>query len=215
LTAPEAPLAGVFRVVYFLALATVALFAVLTGVMAFYEPPGDDTLSGGIDFDNIDLDGDTAPDDVGELFPGLQAADEALDYNRNVTIIYTAIAAGLFAIPIFGLGRRFNPLRAGLLAGGLLVFLVGMTYWADSSDKWIGFLMAMVCAVVLLAGFPSLEDGMAVTPKTPVRRLEIPPAAPPPPPPPPYSPPPAGPPPGPPPAQQQSPGPPPPEQPQQ
>jgi hypothetical protein len=186
LTAAETPLAGVFRVVYFLALATVALFAVLTGVMAFYDPPADDALSD-LDFSGLDLDGDTMPDEIDEFVPGLQdEIDEQRDYNRNVTLIYTAFAAGLFAVPLLGLGRRFNPLRAGLIAGGLLLFLVGMAYWSDSTDKWIGWLMTLICALVLLAGFQWLEDGIPMSSREPVRRIEIPPAGSPPPPPPPH-----------------------------
>ena len=202
MTDRDTPLAGVFRVVYFLALAAVAMFAVLTGVMGFYEAPGDDTLSG-LDFDGIDLNGDTVPDDINELVPGLQGElDEQRDYNRNVTIIYTAFAAGLFAISLLGLGRRFNPLRAGLITGGLLTFLIGMVYWADSTDKWIGFIMTLICAAVLLIGYAWLEDGIPATSKEPVRRIEIPPVAPPPPPPPPVAPHPSEPPSAPPPSQQ-------------
>ncbi len=82
------------------------------------------------------------------------------DYERNIMIILAVIASALFAAAILGLGRRFNPLRAGLLGGGLIVFLTAMVYWGDASHDWLGFVVSLVAFIVLAAVFPFLEDGL-------------------------------------------------------
>ncbi len=94
---------------------------------------------------------------AGEAFSG--GADGG-DYERNIMIILAAIASALFAAAVLGLGKRFNPLRAGLLGGGLVVFLTAMVYWGDASNDWLGFLVSLVAFVVLAAVFPFLEDGL-------------------------------------------------------
>jgi hypothetical protein len=88
----------------------------------------------------------------------------------------TIASAGIFAISILGLGSRFNPLRAGLLLGGLGVYLTGVGFWASSTDQWIGFVMTVLNFGVLAGAFLYLEEGIPLGPVTPVRRLEIPPA---------------------------------------
>ncbi|MGH3118726.1 MAG: hypothetical protein ACRDQ2_16755 [Gaiellales bacterium] len=167
---PDPPHSGVLRTVYFLALAAVAFFAVLTAVIGFYDPPDG----------NIDL--SPGFDDTGT---GSQDGDDRADYNRNVSLIMAAVSAAVFAAAVFGLGSRFNPLRAGLLLAGLSIFLTAMGFWAGSSDQWIGFLMALVNLAVLAGSILYLEEGLPVGAREPPRRLAPSDIAPTPPPPPP------------------------------
>src|SRR4029453_9326995 len=151
---PDPPHSGVVRTVYFLAVAAVALFVAITAVVGIYEPPsGDTALPSGFE-------------------QTIQQEEEQHDYNRNVTLIFTAISAAVFAAAILGLGSRFNPLRAGLILGGLIVFLVAMGFWASSSDKWIGFLMTLVNLGALLGSYVGLEEGLPMRPREPPRRLQ-------------------------------------------
>lgn len=130
----------------------------------------------------------------GEAFQSLTGDDG--DYERNIMIILAAIASALFAAAVLGLGRRFNPLRAGLLAGGLIVFLVAMIYWGDASNDWLGFVVSVFTFFVLAGTYPFLDDGLplqrAASPPpppgltfTPGPRPPEPPSFTPPPPPPP------------------------------
>ena len=158
----EVPLSGVFRVVYFLATGIVTLFVVVTAIVAFYNPPDD-----------------SSPNVPGTTRITVQAAssDSRDHYNRNVSLIFTIASAGVFATGILGLGRRFNPLRAGLLLGALLLFLTGIGFWTQSSQQWIGFIMCGLVFAVLAAGYLWLEDGLPLG-GAPVRRITIPPGGP-------------------------------------
>ncbi|MCH7953279.1 MAG: hypothetical protein IIC25_05270 [Chloroflexi bacterium] len=138
---------------------------------------------------------------AGDAFSG--NADDG-DYERNIMIILAIIASALFAAAVLGLGRRFNPLRAGLLGGGLIVFLTAMVYWGDASNDWLGFVVSLVAFIVLAAAFPFLEDGLPMKERrpppaagaisfTPGPSSDSPPLPPTPPPPPPPSPPPPSP----------------------
>jgi hypothetical protein len=175
----EPPLSGVFRVVYFLTLAVVTLMVVVSAIVAFYDEPSAGTV-----------------DEFGFGFEEGIGDDSQENYRRNVSLILTITSAGLFATSILGLGSRFNPLRSGLLLGGLLVYLTGVGFWASSSDQWIGFVMTALNFAVLGGGFLYLEEGLPLGPTGSVRRLEISPsgsldtAASPPVPPPPVPPPP-------------------------
>ena len=177
---PDAPLSGVFRVVYFLAVAVVAVFVVITGVLAFYDPPADEAFPGGGFF----APGDGSGDD-GFGFDGQPQSDgdEQGDYNRNVSLILMAVSAGVFAAAILAFGSRFHPLRAGLLLGGLVVYLVGVGFWANASNDWVGFVMSVATFGVLAGSFAFLEEGLPLryVERRPVRRLDIPPAGGPPP----------------------------------
>jgi hypothetical protein len=151
---PDPPHSGVVRTIYFLAVAAAAIFVAITAVVGFYDPP----------------EGDTA-------FPSgfeqsLQQEEEQHDYNRNVSLIFGAVSAATFATAILGLGSRFNPLRAGLILGGLIIFLVAMGFWASSSDKWIGFLMALVNLGALIGSYVGLDEGLPMRPREPPRRLQ-------------------------------------------
>ncbi len=101
---------------------------------------------------------------AGDAFSG-DAGDG--DYERNIMIILTVIASALFAAAVLGLGRRFNPLRAGLLGGGLVVFLTAMAFWGAASNDWLGLPVSLVAFVVLAASFPFLEDGLPMEARRP------------------------------------------------
>ena len=101
---------------------------------------------------------------AGDAFSG--SGDDG-DYERNIMIILAVIAAALFAAAVLGLGRRFNPLRAGLLGGGTVVFLTAMIYWGDASNDWLGFPLALVAFAVLAGVFPFLEDGLPIDDRQP------------------------------------------------
>lgn len=156
----DAPLSGVFRVVYFLAIGVTCLFVVITAVTAFYDPP-----AGENEF----------PGNGNPFFPdeSFEVDNDRENYNRNVSLIFVATGAVAYVVAIFGLGARFNPLRAGLMLGGLLLFLTGMGFWTDSTNEWLGSLSATVILLVLLAGYLSLEDGFPLRPtgRPPPRRL--------------------------------------------
>jgi len=158
---PDPPHSGVFRTIYFLAVAAVAILVVLSAVFAFYDPPEGDTIDFSPGFEDSGFESD------------LQGAEnERDDYNRNVSLILSAVSAAVFAAAILGLGSRFNPLRAGFLLGGLAIFLTAMGFWADSSDQWIGFFMTLINFGVLAGCFLWLEEGLPVGPREPPRRLQ-------------------------------------------
>jgi hypothetical protein len=181
---PDPAHSGVLRTIYFLALAAVAFFTVLTAVRGFYDPP---------DGNSVDFPPGFEEPGGGSDFQ--QAQDDRHDYNRNVSLIFTAVSAAVFAAAILGLGSRFNPLRAGLVLSALVLFLTGMGFWADASDKWIGFLMALINFGVLAGCYLFLEEGLPLNPREPPRRLAPSDIAPPPPSPLPPAPPPRTPPP--------------------
>jgi hypothetical protein len=171
---PDPPHSGVVRSLYFLALAAVVFFTALTAIIGFYDPPSGNSIDIAPGFE------ETGGTDLQE------GQDDQADYSRNVSLILAAASAAVFAVAVLGLGARFNPLRAGLLLGGLIIFLTAMGFWSSSSDKWIGFLMSLINLAVLGGCALYLEDGLPMTPREPPRRLEAadiasPVAAPPPP----------------------------------
>ena len=159
---PDPPHSGVLRSVYFLALTAVVFFTVLTAIIGFYDPPDGNS---GID---------TSPGfGFEDSVSGFQEdQNDSADYARNVSLILTAVSAAVFAVGVLGLGSRFNPLRAGLVLGGLVIFLTAMGFWAASSDKWIGFLMSLINLGILAACALYLEEGLPVSPREPPRRLD-------------------------------------------
>jgi hypothetical protein len=138
----------------------VAFFTVLTAIRGFYDPP---------DGNSVDFPPGFEDPRTGIDFQ--QARDEREDYNRNITLILTAVSAAVFAVAILGLGSRFNPLRAGLLLGAAVLFLTGLGFWAGASDKWIGFLMTLINFGVLAGCYLFLEEGLPLSPREPPRRL--------------------------------------------
>ncbi|MFQ5880636.1 MAG: hypothetical protein ACE5IZ_10760 [Dehalococcoidia bacterium] len=130
------PMAGVFRVFFFLAVAAVTVAVVVIGVFNFYEPPG------------------------GEVFP--DGEGEQADYNRNIGVILSLIGTATMAGAILGLGSRFNPLRAGLLVAGVGLLLTGVVIGANGSNDWLAFLMAALAFTTLVGSSPWLEEGLPV-----------------------------------------------------
>jgi len=156
-TRPDPPHSGVFRTIYFLAVAATAFFVILTAVLGFYDPP-----------DGNPLDISPGFEDSGSVS---QADDDRADYNRNVSLIMAAVSGAVYAAAILGLGSRFNPLRAGLVLGGLVIFLTAMGFWSGSSDQSIGFLMALINFAVLVGCILYIEEGLPMSPREPPRRL--------------------------------------------
>jgi hypothetical protein len=129
---------------YFLAVGFACLFVVIAGVYTFYDSPG-----AGSDLQAVPIE---------TVWPGYEGA--ASGYNRNVAMILNVAAAGLFTTAVLGLGARFNPLRAGLMLGGLLLFVLGFRFWLESTGRWAGFVTSALVLVALTAAYPWLEEGL-------------------------------------------------------
>ncbi len=151
---PAAPLAGFFRVLYFLAAAIITITVVVTAVTSFYEPPG-----GG---DEFQFEGDS-----GFVFQG---NDERADYNRNLGLIFGLVGTAFIATAVLGLGSRFNPLRAGLLVAGVALFNIGTGFGAGGSDDWLTFLVAMIAFVAVAGSVLWVDDGLPIGGAKPPRR---------------------------------------------
>lgn len=138
-------LAGVLKVVFFLAVASMAVTAVTIGVTTLYEAP-----SGDEEFQEF------------EGFQGfvIEQDEETADYNRNVGLILSFIGMGAIALGLLGLGSRFNPLRAGLLAGGVSLAFAGIAVGSGGSNDWLTFLTSGLTLLVLVACSPWLEKGL-------------------------------------------------------
>jgi len=164
----DVPLSGFFRVAYLLATAVVSVMVLVTAIVSFYRPPEEEQIG--------------FPRGSVVIAQGGNEPQE--NYNRNVALILTTTSAGVLAIAILGLGSRLNALRSGLVLGGLGIYLVGIGFWASSSDQWIGFVLTLIVFGVLALGFPWLEEGLPIGGAT--LRSQVP--TPPPPPPPPAAP---------------------------
>jgi hypothetical protein len=139
-------LAGVLKVVFFLAAASLAVTAVAIGVTTLYEAPsGEETEFGEF-----------------EGFEGfvIEQDKETADYNRNVGLILSFIGIGAIALGLLGLGSRFNPLRAGLLAGGVGLVFVGVAQGSGGSNDWLTFLTSGLAFLTLAACSPWLDEGL-------------------------------------------------------
>ncbi len=130
------PMAGVLRVLFFLAVAVVAVTVVVSGVTTLYEAPSGDG---------------------GFVFGGDQ---ESADYNRNLGLIFGLIGTATVAVGLLGLGSRFNPLRAGLLAGGVGLVLAGVGVGSSGSDDWLVFLTSGLALIVLIGSAYWLDEGL-------------------------------------------------------
>ena len=142
------PLAGVLRVVFFLAVAVIGVTAVVTGVSNLYEKPsGDEVQFEGLEgFEGFE----------GILFGPDQ---ETADYNRNQGMILGFIGIGIIAVGLLGLGSRFNPLRSGLLGGGAALVMAGVFIGSGGSNEWLTFLTSGLATLTLIACSPWLDDG--------------------------------------------------------
>jgi hypothetical protein len=140
-----APLAGVLRVLYSIAIFTAALSLVLTGVFTIYEPPdGGDEFSSQFqeDFDYGEEDSDSS------------------DYGRNVGLILTLIGGTTMGAAVAALGARANALRSGLLLTGVILFSTGVGMGVSGSDNWLVILTSGLALAYLVASLPALEDGL-------------------------------------------------------
>jgi hypothetical protein len=138
-----APLAGVLRVLYSIAIFTAALSLVLTGVFTIYEPPG-----GGDEFAG-----------QFEEFEEAEGSDQS-DYGRNVGLILTLIGSTTMAAAVAALGARANALRSGLLLTGVILFSTGVGMGASGSDNWLVILTSGLALAYLVVSLPALEDGL-------------------------------------------------------
>jgi hypothetical protein len=142
----SAPLAGVLRVLFFLSVATLAVTAVATGVTTLYEAPQQD-LS---EFES----------EFGEFDTFFAQSEEAADYDRNVGLILGLIGTGVIALALLALDSRLNPLRSGLLAGGVGLVMAGVGSGSSGSDDWLTFLESGLGLGVLLACTGYLDNGL-------------------------------------------------------
>lgn len=174
------PLAGFFRVLYFLAATTVTVAVVATGVATFADAP-DDPYSTRYSDGPIDYqDEQTAYE-----------KDKA-DYERDTGLVLSLVGTAVMAAAVLGLGSRFNALRGGLLLGGLLLFLTGVggqdaisfsSGGPERSDVWISFVVSCIAFVAVIGSCLWLDDGIPLRDR--LQRAPAPrPDAPPPPPPP-------------------------------
>jgi len=178
------PLAGFFRVLYFLAATTVTVAVVATGVATFADAPDRrDPYS-------------TPPyqDDQAGKFQDEQAAyeKEQADYERDTGLVLSLVGTAVMAAAILGLGSRFNALRGGLLLGGLLLFLTGVggqeavsfsSGGPERSDVWISFVVSCIAFVTVIGSCLWLDDGMPLKGRFQRGPAPLPDVPPPPPPP--------------------------------
>ena len=139
-------LAGVLKVVFFLAAASMAVTAVTIGVTTLYEAPSGDEAEFG-EFEGI----------RGFV---IEQDEETADYNRNVGLILGFIGIGAIAVGLLGLGSRFNPLRAGLLGGGVGLVFAGVAVGSGGSNDWLTFLTSGLAFLTLVACSPWLDEGL-------------------------------------------------------
>lgn len=137
------PMAGVLRVLFFLAVAVVGITVVVSGVTTLYDAP-----SGG--------------DGGFESFNGFEEDDDVADYNRNVGLIVGLIGSGAIVIGLLGLGSRHNPLRSGLLVGGVGLVMAGVGFGAGGSDDWLVFLTSGLALLALIVSGFWLDEGLPV-----------------------------------------------------
>ncbi|MEX0800169.1 MAG: hypothetical protein WD379_03010 [Dehalococcoidia bacterium] len=145
-----APLAGLLRVVFFLAVASMAIATVVTGVGTLYDPPEEEGPNFNEGFGEFDFDSDGF---------GLES-EEKRDYDRNVGLTLGLLGTAVIAVSVLALGPRQNPLRAGLLAGGVGLVLWGVGTGIDASDDWLVFLTSGLALFTLLVCSLWLDEGL-------------------------------------------------------
>ena len=159
------PMAGVLRVLFFLAVAIVAVTVVVSGVTTLYKAPSGD--EGGLDeFEGFEIEGFEEFEQLEEfgVFDGFEFEEdqESADYNRNLGLIFGLIGTATIAVGLLGLGSRFNPLRAGLLAGGVGLVLTGVGVGSSGSDDWLTFVTSGLALLTLLGSVAWLDEGLPV-----------------------------------------------------
>jgi len=137
-----APLAGVLRVLYLIAILAATLSLVLTAVFSIYEPPGQG-------------------DEFAREFEEEEGPGDS-DYGRNIGLILTLVGTAAMATAIMGLGARANALRSGLLLAGVGLFSGGVGTGFSGSDNWLTILTSGLAFAALALTFPALEDGLPI-----------------------------------------------------
>ena len=149
----SAPLAGLLRVVFFLAVASVGLATAILGVTTLYDAPDQEEPQFDEEFQDFEFDFNT------DVFT-FEESEETRDYNRNVGLIFGFLGTAVIAASILALGSRQNPLRAGLLAGGVGLTLFGVATGSDASDDWLAFLISGLALFTLLVCSLWLDEGL-------------------------------------------------------
>ncbi len=150
-----APLAGFFRVLYFIAVTIATVAVVATAVDTFFDRPGN---SSGFDHSEA-------------------------DFVRDTGFALSLVGTGAMVVAILALGSRFNALRSGLLFGGVLLFLSGVggfeiitlfeDYREERPDEWLSFAVSCLAFVTLVGSSIWLEEGLPVSERS-RRRAERP-----------------------------------------
>ena len=129
---------------FFLAVAVLGLLTVGVGVTNLYEAPGDEFESNG---------------EFGyQPFPG----DDDADYNRNLGLILGAFGAGSIVVGLLALGSRLNPLRCGLLAGGVGLAIWGVIMGSQGSNDWLTIVTSGIALAVLLYSANFIDEGIGL-----------------------------------------------------
>jgi hypothetical protein len=149
----SAPLAGVLRVLYLIAILAVTLSLVTTGVFSFYERPTET-------FTLYEHSGQEEGLQVSANVFAQSFEHRESGYWRNVGLILTLTATTMMAAAIVGLGAKANALRCGLLFAGVGLFSAGVVVGFSGSDNWLTMLTSALAFAVLAASFPALEDGL-------------------------------------------------------
>ena len=137
-----APLAGVLRVLYLIAILAATLSLVLTGVFSIYEPPDQG-------------------DEFAREFEEQEGPADS-EYGRNIGLILTLVGTATMYTAIVGLGARANALRSGLLLAGVGVFSGGVGVGFAGSDNWLTIMTSGLAFAALVVSLPALEDGLPI-----------------------------------------------------
>ena len=128
---------------FFLAVAVIGITTAVLGVTTIYEAPSADEEA----FDGFE----------GFVF---KQDEETADYNRNLGLVFGFIGIATIAVGVLGLGSRFNPLRTGLLGGGVGLVLAGVGFGAGGSDDWLTFVTSGLALLTLLGSAAWLDEGL-------------------------------------------------------
>src|SRR5262245_13085321 len=122
-------MAGLFRVIYFLALASALAILVIGGITNIYSGPSADNEFGS---------------EFGGTLTSLFTNPEQEDYHRNLGIIFAILGSGIMGAAIIGFRAHQNALRCGLLAAGLITFWAAVGYASSGSSDWLVSVWALL-----------------------------------------------------------------------
>jgi hypothetical protein len=132
-------MAGVLRVVYFLALSGILVAFGVTLITTVYQGPSND---------------------IGGGFASAFADGAEQNYNRNLGAIFGLLGSATMGLAILGFQSSLNTLRSGLLLGGLLLFYTGLGFSSSGSDEGLAAFWSLGALCVLFVGAYYLDDGM-------------------------------------------------------